>query len=219
MTRGNNPFNRCDRCRMHRSLCVCALMPALVTRTRVVLILHCFEDRKTTNTGRLAASCLVNSQVVLRGEARVPAPEPVVPASSSAVLFPSNDAISLDELVASAGAGVPLTLVVPDGSWRQASRVRHRMPSLQGIPCVRLPPGPPSNYQLRHSGHADRISTLEAIARALGHLEGAAVQRALERPFRAMVERTLWARGMLAASRVHDGVPEEAFIAARGGRG
>lgn len=204
---------------MHRSLCVCALMPMLQTRTRIVLVLHCFEDRKTTNTGRLAASCLVNSEVVLRGEPGVAAPAPHIPSESSAVLFPSAQALPLEELVASRSASTPLTLVVPDGSWRQASRVLHRMPSLRGIPCVRLPPGPPSSYQLRHSGHLDRISTLEAVARALGYLEGPEVQRALERPFRAMVQRTLWARGMLPAASVADGVPEEAFVAARGVRG
>lgn len=204
---------------MHRSLCVCALMPNLHTRTRIVLVLHCFEDRKTTNTGRLAASCLVNSEVIVRGEPGAAAPEPHLCADASAILFPSANSISLDELVASRPAGTPWTLVVPDGSWRQASRVLHRVPSLRGLPGVRLPPGPPSAYQLRHSGHLDRISTLEAVARALGYLEGPEVQRALERPFRAMVQRTLWARGMLPAASVADGVPEEAFVAARGVRG
>ena len=33
---------------------------------------------------------------------------------------------------------------------------------------------------------------------------------ALERPFLAMVERTLWARGLLAAELVTGGIPEEA---------
>jgi len=51
------------------------------------------------------------------------------------------------------------------------------------------------------------LATLEAIARAMGILEGPEVQAALERPFRAMVERTLWSRGSVAAEDVSGGIP------------
>ncbi len=54
---------------MHRSLCICALLPRLETRTRVVLLLHQLEVDKPTNTGVVAARCLVNSAVVYRGRA------------------------------------------------------------------------------------------------------------------------------------------------------
>ena len=67
MSRRNNAARRCSRCRMHLSLCVCTLIPRLVTRTRLLLVIHRAEDRKPTNTGRLAAECLVNSEVVVRG--------------------------------------------------------------------------------------------------------------------------------------------------------
>jgi hypothetical protein len=51
---------------------------------------------------------------------------------------------------------------------------------------------------------------MEAIARALGLLEGPHVQEALERVFRIVVERALWARGTLATAGVTDGIPEGA---------
>ena len=54
---------------MHRSLCICALLPRIATRTRVVVVLHQLEARKPTNTGALAAKCLENSVVVYRGRA------------------------------------------------------------------------------------------------------------------------------------------------------
>ena len=54
---------------MHRSLCICALLPRLATRTRVVLVVHQLEANKPTNTGLLAARCLANSTVVYRGRA------------------------------------------------------------------------------------------------------------------------------------------------------
>ena len=55
MSRYRKPHLRCADCRMHRSLCICALLPRLETRTRVVLLLHQLEIVKPTNTGLVAA--------------------------------------------------------------------------------------------------------------------------------------------------------------------
>src|ERR1019366_3265284 len=76
MSRRDNAHNRCPRCRMLGGLCVCALMPnpRIATRTRLVLLIHRFEDRKPTNTGRLAAECLANSTVIVRGHESQPTP-------------------------------------------------------------------------------------------------------------------------------------------------
>src|SRR5947207_6591113 len=67
LSRRSNALHRCSRCRLHRSLCLCAMIPRLETRTRVVLMIHRLEDRKATNTGRLATECLVNSEVRVHG--------------------------------------------------------------------------------------------------------------------------------------------------------
>jgi DTW domain-containing protein YfiP len=193
---------------MHGSLCVCALIPTVETRTRLVLVIHRFEDRKPTNTGRLATECLANSEVVVRGRQSEPsAPIAWAPGSRPLVLFPYPGARPLTDF---AGSSEPVTLVVPDGNWRQASKVYKRVPGLRDVPCVSLPPGPPSLYRLRAEAHGEGLATIEAIARALGILEGEATQRALEAVFLAMVERTLWARGAVATKDVTGGVPDGA---------
>ncbi len=56
----------------------------------------------------------------------------------------------------------------------------------------------PTMYRLRHETRDGGLATIEAIARALGVLEGGHVRSALEKVFRAMVERTLWSRGSSA---------------------
>lgn len=195
---------------MHLSLCICALIPRLETQTRLVLVIHRCEDRKTTNTGRLATECLVNSEVIVRGHASQPSgPIPVAEGAQALLLFPGDDAVSLADLAPSlVSAGRPVTLIVPDGTWRQASKVRNRVPGLRDLRCVTLPAGAPSVYRLRAEAHDHGLATLEAIARAMGILEGRAVQEALERPFRAMVERALWARGALEAADVSSGIHE-----------
>jgi DTW domain-containing protein len=208
VSRRANAALRCERCRLHQSLCVCALIPRIETRTRVVLVIHRFEDRKTTNTGRLAIECLPNSTVLVRGqENRQAAPFVPVAEENTLVLFPYRGAPALVEY---AGAHKPVTLVVPDGNWRQASKMYRRVPGLRELPCVSLPTGPPSLYRLRSEAHAQGLSTIEAIARALGVLEGPKVQNALEQLFLATVERALWARGRIATASVTGGIPEGA---------
>jgi DTW domain-containing protein YfiP len=211
MSRRDNAHVRCPRCRLHESLCLCPLVPRIETRTRLLLVMHRYEDRKTTNTGRLATLCLPNSEVVVRGhenEASGPLPVPV--GSQPVLLFPAEDAEPIAPFATSAK---PVTLIVPDGTWRQASKARKRVPGLRDVPCVTLPAGRASHYQLRVDAHEHGLATMEAIARALGVLEGEAgaqVQRGLEQIFRTMVERTLWSRGALDRAAVTGGIPEGA---------
>lgn len=202
MTRRNNPDHRCVACLLHRSLCLCADLPRLATRTRLVVVLHRDELRKPTNTGRLAARCLEGSEVVVRGN-RTDAPFDAPHDRQAVLLFPHDDAVPLDRLALD---GRPVTLVVPDGTWRQAGKMRQRMPGLASLACAALPAGAPTTYRLR-GPHEGGLATLEAIARALRVLEGEPVERALLRVFAMMVERTLWARGRVDAAEVTGGVP------------
>jgi DTW domain-containing protein YfiP len=195
---------------MHESLCLCSLIPRLETRTRLVLFIHRREDRKSTNTGRLATECLANSEVIVRGHADEPSP-PFAwrPGSQPVFLFPYEGAAPLAQFALS--SSMPLTLIVPDGTWRQAAKVRNRVPALCDVPCVSLPKDEPSIYRLRTESHEDGLATMEAIARGMGIIEGPHVRRALEHVFRTMVERTLWARGRIATAEVTGGVPDGAM--------
>jgi DTW domain-containing protein YfiP len=206
VSRRDNQQNRCKACMMHMSLCVCSLVPRLETRTRLVLVIHRAELRKPTNTGHLATAALVNSEVHVRGREGEPS-HPIEPCAGSRplLLFPHEG--EAEELRPQPG---PVTLIVPDGNWRQASKVRARVPGLCDVPCVTLPPGPPSTYRLRSEAHPHGLATVEAIARAIGILESREVEDALERVFRAMVERTLWVRGELDTADVTGGIPEGA---------
>lgn len=208
MTRRDNAHARCERCHVHRSLCFCAELPTLRARTRLVLFLHRYEARKTTNTGSLAASCLPDSTVVVRGHVHAPTPPYVAePDRRTLLLFPHDDAIPIDRLPPDER---PVSLLVPDGTWRQASKVRQRVPGLATLPCVSLPLGPPARHRLRAEAHETGMATLEAIARAYGALGEPEVRAALERVLRMLVERSLWARGTIDAADVTDGLPATA---------
>jgi DTW domain-containing protein len=195
---------------MHHVLCLCALIPRLVTRTRLVLVLHRYEERKSTNTGQLAASCLENSTVVVTGDPQRPLPGSLLrEGEQPLVLFPSPDARPIGDFVRSER---PIALIVPDGNWRQGGKVRSRVPGLADVPCVSLPEGPGTSYRLRAEQREGGLATLEAIARALAVLEGDDVAEAMLAVFRVMVDRTLWTRGTLTGDEVEGGIPPEAVL-------
>ena len=173
--------------------CICALVPSIDTATHVVLAIHAAEAKKPTGTGLLAARCLRNARVVVVDDAPPAALELGAPA---VVLADVEGAIDVRDVVDVVGGRVR-TLVVPDGTWRQARRIRRRIPGVDTLPCVKLPPGAPTEYALRSDAHDGGLATLEAIARALAILEDdAAIESAMMAPFRALVQRTLAARGV-----------------------
>jgi DTW domain-containing protein YfiP len=191
-------------------LCICALVPRLETSTRLVLVIHHREIRKPTNTGALAARCLANSEVHVTGVLGRPTDYARLGASvgTNLYLFPSPDAPVLTPALRDA-LPRPFRLIVPDGNWGQAGRVRRKLASGPAITDVALMEGPRSTYRLRReaAGREDGLATLEAIARAYAVLEGEAVSAALLQLFNTMVERTLWSRGKLRADEVTGGIP------------
>lgn len=184
---------------MHLALCLCAQIPALELATRVELIMHRREVPKTTASGPIALRALRNGAAHVHGERASPLDMRFLHTQGRRVmlLFPGEDALDLTtELVASDIR--PITLVVPDGSWRQASRAARRIPGLERAERVRLIAGAPSAYALRHEPRAQGLATLEAIARALGVIESSAAQAQLEALFAQVVQVTLATRGRAA---------------------
>jgi DTW domain-containing protein len=204
--------HRCPGCRMLIVACLCDLVPRVETRTRVLVVLHHAETQKPSNTGRLALRCLPNSAAVVRGAPDQPTPAPTTDWAEHGdpvVLFPHPDARPLTEFC---GGPRPVTLIVPDGTWRQAQRVRRRVPGLGDVPCAFVARDAPSEYRLRKTPDARRLSTMEAIAEALCLLEGPegpAARALLLGIFQVMVERSLRGRASTIRNAVTFDGPAE----------
>jgi DTW domain-containing protein YfiP len=198
---------RCRRCRLHTDLCACDLLVPLPVSTQLLLISHWAEARKPTNTGQLALACLAGARSCVRGREHIPN-DPVTwdPGTTPLLLFPTPDAIALDGWRATHGEA-PVTLIVPDGTWRQAKRIPRRVPELRDVQAVKLVGKQASGYRLRRASWDEQLATMEAIAMALGVLEGAAVEARMKHVFRAVVERALWSNGRVATAEVTGGVP------------
>lgn len=190
-------IERCPDCWLHLPSCLCAELPRLATATRLVLVMHHVELRRSSNTGRLAALAL-GAEVRVRGLPGEPArilnasSADAQPAGRRFLLFPAENS---RDLTSDDARGGPITLVVPDGSWKQASRAAKRDELAAGAEPVRLPPGPPGRYRLRHAPSDHALCTCEAIARAMAILEGPhrgpLVEEAMMRALDLFVERTL----------------------------
>lgn len=57
------PRPRCERCQRPLDHCLCSLIPALGSRTRVILLQHPSESAHALNTARLAALGLSNAEL------------------------------------------------------------------------------------------------------------------------------------------------------------
>ena len=153
----------------------------IATWTRVVIVRHHLERFRSSNSGRLAHLALANSEIVDHGGGGGPAKLPSL--DGAWLLFPEG------EPTTTVPSPPPRQLVVLDATWSQARRMYRKLGALRGLPILRLPDEPMPAARLRESPGPGRVSTIEAIARALRMLEGDDVATPLERLFETAVDR------------------------------
>jgi DTW domain-containing protein YfiP len=182
-------LRRCEGCLVDERHCFCEAFEPIDVQTAVVLVMHRQELAKPTNTGRLLLKTLPRVTTVTRAVAD-PAPVRLPEGARPLVLHPD----ARREL-SRADASPSTVLIVPDGTWSQSRRMMARDPALIAADRVRLPDGPESVYLLRKAPHKGFLCTLEAVARALGVLEGEAIEQRLMALLHVMVERSMKTRG------------------------
>ncbi len=196
----------CPVCRLHGWLCMCAHAPCVAPRSSLLLVVHVHELGRTSNTARLLTLAIRDTILVGHGGRETPADlESLIPAGATpVVLFPGRGARTLTpELVATLPS--PLALIVPDGNWKQAGRMVKRLPLLAGAVKIALPTRAFEGSALRRN-RPGRMSTYEAVAQALGVLEGEAVAGPLLDFYRRATDRMLFVRGKLKLGDVYGGI-------------
>lgn len=193
---------QCSRCLRPQTHCLCALIPQLDSRTRVLLLQHPSEVGHALNTARLADLGLLNAELrvgeVFEDLATLLNP----PGYQARLLFPGEGAQLIDTAEPSEES-LPWLLVVPDGTWRKARKLLHLNPLLAQLPRATLPEGAVSRYRLRKAPGPGALSTLEAIVQALEILEAPTSFAPLLRPFEALIEGQIEAMGADTYQRNH----------------
>jgi DTW domain-containing protein YfiP len=168
---------RCERCLLRE--CLCAQIPRIETRTRVVIVRHVAERFRSSNTGRLAALALARGEIVDHGTGA----DVAIDRGGAWLLWPEGPPVVVPP------TPPPERLIVIDATWHQARRMRQRLPALRGLPIISLSVDEVPADRLRESPGRGRVSTIEAIARALRLLEGDSPAEALEALFALHVQR------------------------------
>lgn len=179
MTNQQSSFKiRCQGCGLPTRFCLCQKITAMSLNTSVSIVMHHREEHLASNTGRLAKLSMSQCQIFLRGR-----PDQTLDMSQvlerpgrPLFLYPCEDAVDISEFKPEDG---PYHLIVPDGSWRQAKRVKKREPSLDRVPSIKISPHTTARYLLRKAPRPEFLSTYEAIACCLQHFEGSFVYQQL----------------------------------------
>lgn len=187
---------RCIKCRINVPLCVCAELKPLSIQSTISLVVHVSELSLTSNTAQFIRHMIPGqAEIYVRGEQKeIFTPDRILARPGQQLfLFPSEDSVELNADFLKKNPG-PHHLIVPDGKWTQAIKVRNREPAFRNMQAVRLPPGILAEYMLRKARHPEWVSTYESVAHALGILEGTEVRDQLMTFFRIWVKRTMFNR-------------------------
>jgi DTW domain-containing protein YfiP len=161
------------------------------TEHRVVVLQHPREQRRALGSVRILSRVLSNVTVRVGMDF---GSDPVIqsaltdPLRAKVLLFPRTGPDGIEP----AAVRRPLTMFVVDGTWSQARSLVGRNPWLGDVPHIRLDPDRPSAYCVCRQPAPWGLCTLEAVAHALGALDGdEAIRDALLHPLRAMARMHL----------------------------
>gem|GEM_PF-277230 len=156
------PF--CYRCWRAKILCLCNHVKVVTNPVEILFLQHPNERTMPFNTARLAHLSLTRSRLVhgLRFDGTKTVQDLLAKRERVGILFPSTVAKDLSEAPPDLE-----TLVVIDGTWREAKKIIYLSPTLLEFPHYAFVPEKPSNYRIRKEPKDEFISTIEATVTAL----------------------------------------------------
>ena len=185
---------RCDQCLLARRCCLCDFLVPLPKGLQldIILLIHRDEILKPTNTGRLLAEAFPRQCFVFEWSRLEPAAALIAMIQDAsrqcAIVYPAKQARAVipveafDELPVEGGLKVQqvagnvkephrpsrrATLILLDGTWRQAARMYNHSRYLSQLPSLSLPDTHSATYAVRKASEDSRLSTAEAAVALL----------------------------------------------------
>ncbi|CAI1041738.1 tRNA-uridine aminocarboxypropyltransferase [Serratia entomophila] len=162
---------RCQGCLLPHKNCLCDTIRPQPAASRFCLIMFGAEPLKPSNTGRLIADILPNTQAFLWSRTEID-PELLQaiadPERQPYVVFPASYA-DADRPVFSElpTGGKPPLFIMLDGTWAEARKMFRKSPYLNQFPVFSLNVAAASDYQLREASRAEQHCTAEVAAALL----------------------------------------------------
>lgn len=160
----------CSQCGYPEKTCLCDHIIPIQLPINVTVIQHPKEAGHAKNTAKLMTLCSSNVNIVLSNNAsEMRHFQNYCSTTTCAILYPNPTSQALEPHKAKL-AHTLNTLVVIDGSWKQAYAIMHQHSWLKSLPCYHFNEAPKTRYRIRHTKMTNGLSTLEATAYALSTL-------------------------------------------------
>lgn len=184
---------RCPLCKINKELCFCSEIKTFEIQSRLQILIHRKEKFLPSNTAHLLTRNFPSHvQMLTQGE-----PDPkereelkITQGYTPLFLYPDENAVELNQefLV---NISRPIELIIPDGTWRQARKMKRRIPLLrsQNVVSIKLSGDFQSTYSLRKQKYKNGLCTYEAVAKALGIIEGKELEKKMLKQFAIMNSR------------------------------
>ncbi len=189
---------RCPRCRVAVSHCLCRWLPQVPSHCGVCLLMHDIEPLKPSNTGWLIADVVADCYAFTWQRTDV---DPRLlelladPQWQPWVIFPGEYAepSRVVERVTLSPGKRPLFILL-DATWTEARKMFRKSPYLDALPVLSLQPEALSRYALRRSTRGEHLCTAEVAALCLELADDLQAARALDAWLDAFTEHYLDAK-------------------------
>ncbi|WP_105255595.1 tRNA-uridine aminocarboxypropyltransferase [Pseudoalteromonas sp. T1lg75] len=157
----------CSRCHYPPSSCVCPFVNQIDNRIKLWVLQHPHEQKQAKSTTPLLQLGLTNVQLCVGELPEDFAEVRAISEQACALLYPSTDAEPVEQ------SHSPLEhIIVLDGTWSKVHRLWQQNPWLHELKALSFDQVPASRYHIRKANREQSLSTLEASAYCLAHLEG-----------------------------------------------
>ncbi len=167
LARGNR-VRRCQRCLLPLAHCLCQSITPQSARSRFCLMMYDTEPLKPSNTGRLIADILPETQAFAWSRTEL---DPALlhaindPSYQPMVVFPASYAAPERQVCDHPpSAGKPPLFIMLDGTWSEARKMFRKSPWLDQFPVMSVNVTTPSRYTLREAHAAAHHCTAEIAA-------------------------------------------------------
>ncbi|MEQ5208638.1 tRNA-uridine aminocarboxypropyltransferase [Proteus sp. fly-1067] len=164
-------IKRCGFCLLPEKQCLCGTIVSQPAKSQFCLLMYDTEVMKPSNTGKLIADVLPDTQAFLWSRTT---PEPALldlintPDKQAYVVFPesyaSSERVVYNQLPINSK---PPLFILLDGTWSEARKMFRKSPYLDSLPIFSLNEASKCDYVLRQATREDQHCTAEVAASIL----------------------------------------------------
>ncbi|HEP1896894.1 MAG: tRNA-uridine aminocarboxypropyltransferase [Kluyvera cryocrescens] len=193
LARGNR-VRRCQRCLLVKGYCLCETIVPHPAKSRFCLVMFDTEPMKPSNTGRLIADILPQTDAFQWS--RTEPPEALLelvknPDYQPMVVFPSSYAGPERQVLSAPPSGKPPLFIMLDGTWPEARKMFRKSPWLDGLPLISVDLSRVSAYSLREVHAEGQYCTAEVAIALLDLANDTGAATALSQHFTRFRENYL----------------------------